>query len=233
MTSRSLGHRAPLLWLVLPYAMGLAIAHVTDWGSPVVLLGGAALSTAAAIATAANRPRLWMVAIVITGTLTGIASYHLHRPQLRVWQELPPREARLVLRVDRVFPSAHALRVSGLATVIGADAHLRELTGQRIYFGVRHRPEAIPPERSAQIRVIGVLEALPAQPEANTFDDYLAGAGMNFRLTRGQLVETTRPASAYRQFCARTLARFKAILGHGLEAKRPAGPEACAGRGTA
>jgi competence protein ComEC len=221
MTSRSLGHRAPLLWLVLPYALGLALARVTDWGSPVVLLGGAVLSTACAIVTAGNWPRLWMATMAITGVLAGSASYHLHRPQLRVWQELPPREARLVLRVDRVFPNTHALRVSGLATVIGADAHLRELNGQRIYFGVRHRPEAIPPEKSAHIRVIGVLEALPAQPEGNTFDDYLSGAGINFRLTRGQLMETTRPASAYRQFCARTLARFNAILGHGLEAKRP------------
>ncbi len=221
MTSRSLGHRAPLLWLVLPYALGLTIAHVTDWGSPIALLGSAALSTVFAIATAGRRPRWWMTAMVITGALAGIASYHLHRPQLRVWQELPPREARLTLRVDRMFPSAYALRVSGLATVIDADAHLRELTGQRIYFGVRHQPEAIPPERSAQIRVIGVLAALPAEPEVNTFDDYLAGAGINFRLTRGQLLTTAQPASAYRQFCARTLARFNAILGQGLETKRP------------
>jgi competence protein ComEC len=221
MTSRSLGHRAPLLWLVLPYALGLAVAKLTGAGTPVGLLSGAAVAATLALFAASRWPGLWAGAIVITGTLAGSASYHLHRPTLPVWQELPPREARLELRVDRVYPGMYALRTSGLATVIGTDAHLTELNGQRIYFAIRQAADEPRPERSARIRVIGVLETLPAKPEPHSFDEYLTGAGMNFRLTRGQLLETTRPATAYRQFCARTLARFNAILGLGLEPKRP------------
>lgn len=221
MLRRSLGHRAPLLWFVLPYALGLALARLNESGTPVALLSGAAVGAILAMATAGRWPKLWAIAIIITGTLAGSASYHLHRPTLPVWQELPPREARLELRVDRVYPGIHALRVSGLATVTGTDAHLTELNGQRIYFSIRHAAEETRPERSARLRVVGVLESLPAQPEPHSFDEYLTGAGMNFRLTRGQLLETTRPASAYRQFCGRTLARFNAILGLGLEAKRP------------
>lgn len=221
MLRRSLGHRAPLLWLVLPHALGLAAGRVTgDW--PVSMLLGVALLTAAlAFATAGKRPWLWAGALVATGWLTGLASHGLHRSRLPEWQELPPREADLVLRVDRVFAGQHGNRASGLATIAGTDPHLRELAGQRVYFSVRHAAGERAPLRSARIRVLGVLESLPPVPEENSFDTYLDGAGVNFRLTRGQMTETVRPPTAYREFCARMLARFNAFLGTGLADKRP------------
>ncbi|MEY3774841.1 MAG: hypothetical protein RLZZ129_1621, partial [Verrucomicrobiota bacterium] len=130
MTSRSLGHRAPLLWLVLPYALGLAAGDLAGKFAPAGLLAAAGAGAGLAWFAAHRRPGLWAAALIAAAFLTGVANYSLHRARLPVWQELPPREADLVLQVDRVCAGKHAQRATGLATVSGTDPHLRELRGQ-------------------------------------------------------------------------------------------------------
>jgi competence protein ComEC len=221
MLRRSLGHRAPLLWLALPYALGLVIAK-TAGPFPLPWVLGGALAAVGLAGWAAGRHRGgWAAGMITAATLAGIANFTLHLRPLPVWQQLPPREAQLTLRVDRVFPAPDPRRASGLATVTGTDAHLAELSGQKIYFSIRLPRGEPPPLRSTRLRVLGVLEALPAEPAAASFEAYLADAGMTFRLGRGQWLETVAPASRYRQFCARMLARFETMLGLGVAAKRP------------
>ncbi len=72
-----------------------------------------------------------MVAAMI---LVGAASYALQRGRLPEWDTLPQREAWLGLKIDRVFVSADPSKVTGLATVVRSEGHVRELEGQRIYF---------------------------------------------------------------------------------------------------
>jgi competence protein ComEC len=68
---------------------------------------------------------------------------------------------------------------------------------------------------------VGVLVTLPRDPPTDTFDGYLAGAGVNFRLTRGRVVTEERPALAYYRFCAHVATRSSEILGEGIAGKRP------------
>jgi competence protein ComEC len=99
MTPRSLGHRAPLLWLVLPLMGGLALGK-TAGVAPVPWLLGCALVAAGLAVTALSRaPRLWAPALVAAMVLAGWASYALHRNRLPAWETLPPREVRLALRL--------------------------------------------------------------------------------------------------------------------------------------
>jgi len=220
MTSRSLGHRAPLLWLVLPMFAGLALGQAREIAPPLWLLGGALAATAVALA-ATGRPRVWAAAIGLAMVLAGAAGYALHRARLPAWDVLPPREARLALRIDRTFVPVDPRKASGLATVVRADGHLPELVGQKIYFSLTLGKGDAAPLRTTVVTTVGVLTTLPRQPPGNTFDGFLAGAGMNFRLTRGRVLAEERPATAYAQFCARAAARFKAILGLGIAVKRP------------
>ena len=220
MTRRSLGHRAPLLWLVLPMLAGLSIGQNTALTPPAGLLTGAALATGVALATV-GRPRLWATAMVVAMGLAGWAAYGLHRARLPAWDVLPPREARLSLEIERTFAPNDPRKVSGLATVLQADEHLRELVGQSMYFSLALKKGELPPVRTARVTTVGVLTALPRNPPGNTFDGYLAGAGMNFRLTRGRILAEERAATDYARFCARAAARFKAILGLGIAEKRP------------
>ena len=218
---RSLGHRAPLLWLAAPFAGGLALGHA-DLALPVgVALSLAALGIAAAGGIAGRRPGLWAATLVLALLSAGEAYYQMRRPRLPEWTGLPPREARLTVRIDRTFAVTDPARASGLATVTGAEAHLRDLLGQRLYFAVRLGPGDTRPLRTAELALLGVLATLPDMPEPGSFDSYLDDAGINFRLTRGQLEATVRPATAYHRFCARMHARCKRVLGLGIAAEHP------------
>ena len=221
MLSRSLGHRAPLLWLVLPYAAGLAAAR-TGWAPSVtVSLTLACLNLIFAGLAAGRRPALWAMAMGTVLFLAGSAHYVQHRARLPAWQSLPPREVQLVLRVDRTFTPTDPRRFTGIGTVTASDRHLHDLRGQRLYFSLRLPPDAARPVRSSELRVLGVLELLPDHPPADSFDAYLADAGLNFRLTRGQVQATVRPAAAYYQFCAGVAARFRRTLGLGIAERHP------------
>ncbi|HVU24016.1 MAG TPA: ComEC/Rec2 family competence protein [Opitutus sp.] len=221
MTSRSLGHRAPLLWIVLPLMAGLVTGRLREFGPVPWLLAGAAATAGIALVASWRGWRLFAPAIVAAMFLAGAASYALHRPRIAAWDSLPPREARVTLRVERAFPPIAPQRASGIARVVHAEERLQEIAGQRVYFSLSLRPEAAVPIRSAVIAASGVIAALPRDPAANTFDGYLANEGVNFRLTRGRISGGVAPPSAYRRFCARMAARFEAILGAGVEAKQP------------
>ena len=193
MTSRSLGHRTPLLWLVLPMLGGLAVGQAWEVASPVALLSGALLAAGVALGQT-GRPRVWAGALVVALVLVGMASYRLHRARLTAWDGLPPRDARLTLRIDRVFSSTDPKKSAGLATVVRSDKHLRELAGQRLYFSLALKKGEAAPLRTAVVKTVGVPTALPRQASGDGFDSYLVGAGMNFRLTRGRvLAEETPP----------------------------------------
>lgn len=219
---RSLGHRAPLLWLVLPLIAGLAAGKTLGLAPVGWQLGAAALAALLAIALSRRNGREWASALVVAMFFAGSASYGLHRQRLPAWETLPPREAQLTLRVDRVFPQGISQRTTGLATVLRSAAPLADLVGQRLYFSLALPPDTTPPIRSAAISALGVLTTLPANPPANTFDGYLAGAGMNFKLTRGRVLAEETSPNAYYRFCARVAARCKKILGLGIAEKRPA-----------
>lgn len=222
MEGRSLGHRAPLLWLVLPLLSGLAAGQATGADSVRGPLALALAGGLGALAAARWWPRGWVPAIVASMFLAGFGSHALHRARLADWEELPPREATLALRLERLFAVRDASRVSGLARVTRADPHLRDLVGQRVYFSVARSEGGVAPVRSAEVAAVGVLATLPRHPPGDTFDGYLANAGINFKFTRGRLLEEARPPLPYYRFCADAAAHFKAILDRGIAEKRPA-----------
>lgn len=222
MTGRSLGHRAPLLWLVLPLIAGLMLGRTFEITVAGWLLGIALAAAGVALRCALTGNRGWEVTVLIGMLCAGGAAYALQRARLRQWEALPPREVLLTLRIDRLFASSGPTRASGLATVLEAESHLHDLRGQRLYFSLTLRRGEPLPVRTSVVSVIGVLVTLPAKPPARSFDHYLTGAGMNFRLTRGQVQAEVVPGSAYHRFCARMATRAKHILGLGIEPKRPA-----------
>ena len=217
MTSRSLGHRAPLLWLALPMMAGLAMGKATAVGAAIPwLLGGALVAATAASFARRRAPGGWAPMLCAAMILAGMVSYALHRSRLTAWETLPPREARLSLRIDRVFPSIDARKAAGLATIRHTDAHLRDLVGQRVYFSLALRPGTAPPLRSAEVAAVGVIETLPRDPAADTFEGYLASAGINFRFTRGRWLMEEKAPTAYRRFCARTADRISSRICHSV-----------------
>jgi competence protein ComEC len=186
------------------------------------LLALALFAAMLALHAAWRAPGRWAWAVSAALFFAGGASYALHRERISTWEELPPREARLALRIDRVFTQTDPKKASGLATVVRGDAPLSELAGQKLYFSLALQTGQEAPIRSAIISTLGVLATLPENPPSNSFDAYLASAGMNFRLSRGRMLAEERSAGAYQRFCAKMAGRFSTILGIGVAEKNPA-----------
>lgn len=210
-----------MLWFAVPLIGGLAAGEMLE-SIPVFWQLGCAL-TAAIFAVLASRsaPRGWPPALVIAMFLTGSASSTLHRARLAVWDHLPAREARLTIRVERIFPQGDPQKASGLGTIVGADRHLGELVGQTLSFSLTAPKGELAPIRSSVVAALGLLETIPRHPPPNSFEGYLAAAGIPFKFARGRVLAVVQPASAYYQFCARAAQRFNTILGLGIAEKRP------------
>jgi len=220
---RSLGRRAPLLWILLPLLGGLALGRALPPGAGGAWwLAGAVAGLAAAgagMGRAGRRARgLWAAGLVGAGFCAGVIDLQWHERRLAVWERLPPREAEVVLEVGYVFPAAAGHpTVAGLARIASAPLVLAETTGQQVYFALKPGnglPEVLP---TSHVRVVGVLEPVPRHPGKGGFEEALADAGVGFRLTRGRVLAETRPAEAFQRFCARARHRFEHLLGLGLD----------------
>ncbi|HVS53627.1 MAG TPA: ComEC/Rec2 family competence protein [Opitutaceae bacterium] len=210
-----------MLWLVLPLIAGLTAGRLGEFAPAGWQLALALVCAVAALVASQRHARAWAAALIAAMFFAGSASYALHRARLAAWDALPPREARLALRIERVFPQTDPKKTGGLARIVRADEHLRELTGQRVYFSLTARAGEPAPLRSAIVAVVGVLAPLPRDPPADSFDGYLAAAGANFRLTRGRVTALEQPPTRYQAFLARAAEKLNALLGAGIASKRP------------
>ena len=219
---RSLGHRAPVLWLLVPTVVGFAAARAlpAGWGGAWWLAAAAAGLGAAGWCLwrgdGARARAGWAVGLGVAVTAGAVAYFQMREGRLAVWERLPAREAELVLAVERVFPPvAGRVTTTGLARIAAAPAVLAETVGQRVYFAVR-----LPPDTallgSALVRANGVLTPLPRRA-AGGFDGYLANAGVAFKFNRARWLAEARAPNGYRRFCAAAARRFERSLGAGLE----------------
>lgn len=212
--------RAPLLWVVLPFAAGIA---ATRWGGPVpgLALAAAILAAGAAWAGAGeSRVRVvaWAVLLAGASALAGYVRAHAATPRLSGWEQRPVREAEVHLRVTRLFASRSDSRTrSGLGTVVAAPAHAPELAGCLVYFSTTGRGDRVAPARHGVYVVRGVLSLPPPAAEPGGFAAYLADLGVAARLQRGQVRAEVAPPGPVDRWAARTARHGATLLRHGLE----------------
>ena len=94
MTRRSLGHRAPLLWLVLPFMGGLVAAQTFGLVSARAWLGIALATAVGAVFATTRATWLWRGAVVLSMVFAGMGSYALHRARLLGRSQLRHRTRR-------------------------------------------------------------------------------------------------------------------------------------------
>jgi len=218
MLDRTMAQRAPLLWILIPLMLGLSAGKAVPFPVPVSVLLVAAVGLAW-VAIRAERTAIWSVSLGASVACSGLALYDLTRARLPAWENLPPREARLQVEVSRIFaPGKDPRKIGGLGTIRHAPDHLKDLLGQRVYFSGRLPNSGPRPISSASIELVGRLERLAKSPPANTFDGYLAAAGMNFKVSRGRIIRQTVAPTTHRAFCDAAQTRMSQILGFGLEA---------------
>ena len=223
MTRRSLGHRAPLLWIVVPMIAGLAVGRFAGIESAAWPLGVALVAALAAVVASWRWERWTSPPLVVAMAAAGLGSYALHQQHVAALDGLPPRESQVALRLERTFSAVPgATAVSGFAKIVRADPRFPELLGQHIYFSLRLKKGDTPPLRSAVVVAVGKLAPLPRAPGPATFESYLAESGVAFTLHPGRLVAVERPPNAYRVWLEHAAEKLNALLEAGVQSKRPA-----------
>ncbi|MEY4489869.1 MAG: hypothetical protein RIQ79_2377 [Verrucomicrobiota bacterium] len=223
MTPRCLSHRAPLLGILVAWGIGLAVGHAA-WGAHLSQALWASLAFAALVSAwlARRHTGIWVLALFVAVAAAGVVRIGQVRQRLPERDVLPPREARLTLRVERTFAPREeaASRVTGIARVVGTDSHLAELAGQKIYFSINWSAIFPQPVRGTEFTALGVLATVPFQAGQNDFAGFLADAGVNESFTRARLEDTpvvSGVTGAWGRFCAAADARLEAILRIGLD----------------
>lgn len=222
MPTRALAHRAPLLGLVAAWAAGSALVHSGLAPAHGGLWCALALAGLGATWLAGlRRPALvWLgmgLALLAAGALR--TAQERNRPVEWDALQLPPREARLTLRVEHLFAPSEGQNdtAGGIARVTLAEPHLRDLKDQRIQFFVTWPENAPPATRGMEFTALGLLRPVPAHAAATDFDGYLAASGVNFAFSRARLEAAPREGGPWRRFCTRAENKLESILRAGLE----------------
>lgn len=221
---RSLRHRAPLLWILLPMILGIVLGDPTqNEGRPRWFLVAGALALGVAWCVR-SRPLWWGLAFILAIGVLSAAYFQLRDHHSSPAADLPPSERDLHLEIERVFlgssnnspPTNH---VSGIGRVLdptGPPFGKDDL----VYFSARIPPKQISAAlRTAIIVIRGVIEVVPREPAPHSFDEYLETSGIIGKMSRGRVIRFDRAASGYAQLCESLRIKIGRILGWGLDSK--------------
>ncbi|MDX2110242.1 MAG: ComEC/Rec2 family competence protein [Verrucomicrobiota bacterium] len=216
--------RAPLLWLLLPLVVGYALGEwvsVTGWavlfgaGFTLVIGGCGVLWLARGWGT-----WLWLVVFPLGVVCMGWGYYEWRNLSMVPWAGKTPREAVVVVRVERLFATADDSPVcSGTGVVREAPDYARELVGRRIYVAFNRKSESV--VRTEVVRVAGVLRPLDSIAQSPGFIKYMRNLGLSAGIKQGRLLEVVEPGTAFQRFCARQKLRLTAALKAGAEPGNP------------
>lgn len=202
--------------------LGLVVGRLIPWPMNHDMVLGTGILLALVSSLAASRPVLWGALLAASAICTAASWSQIARNRLPDWDGRAPREAVLEVKVERLFAGQPDLRkAGGLGRITGARSHLSSLVGQKIQFSGRMRSGVPRPMRSSVIEIAGQLEVVPRLAPPGTFDGYLSGAGVNFKLTRARILSERSPALSYWRWCDRMQHTMCEQVGVGLES-RPA-----------
>lgn len=159
---------------------------------------------------------LWLLAFTVSSTL-GFWFYGTVRLPAQPEAErlaMPPREARLELKIQRVMQAENRYGQStGVARVIGASETIRIPAGSQIYYRLSEDDTAsLNIMRGLTIEATGVLYPIPEQVEPDSFEAYLKETGIYFQFARTSQSKVIQDASRFMQFCHFTNLRFQDFL---------------------
>ncbi|MDQ8202659.1 ComEC/Rec2 family competence protein [Pelagicoccus sp. SDUM812003] len=202
----------PLLWILVPFATGIALAGSVSPALTPLLLGIAASASLTAYLASKRNAALWHLALVAAVLCAGMLRYHsLPAAQAQV-DSFPPREATLDLRITRLFDSSNPDIHLGLAETLHAPAYLSQLAGHRIYFALESSPDGPPPLEGETVRTFGVARPLVERDDKSRFIDYLKHQGVTATIKQGFIKSRLRAASPFRRYLLLAQNKLSSVL---------------------
>ncbi len=213
-------YRAPLLWLLIPLIGGYTLGYHLPTIRIEVLVSVAALSLVAAYRLSATsslpfQKPLWSLSLAIGVSTSALLYFQQSRLFPNIWEELPPREAFIDIKVKRLYASADSELIKGIGRITQTDDHLKTILDYPVYFSVKTEDELI--QRGDSFSARGVLSYLPFKESTSLFEEYLKGQSIPLTFTRSYLTAPPTKGNRLEQFVG--ILRRSAIrtLGIGLK----------------
>lgn len=183
-------YRAPLLWLLIPmiggYVFGYFIPNIPAGFLLIVAmcsLAGAYLCSS--YSSTPTQQRWWAIYFTTAVFAASLLYFQQSRKFPDIWEQLPPREAFVDIKVKRLYASTVQNRISGIGEITKTDNHLTTICGYPVYFSVEVDGHSI--DRGDRFSARGVLSYLPSQKTPSLFENYLIGQSIPLTFTRGYL----------------------------------------------
>lgn len=204
---------APLLWSVI----AVAIMYWIIITMPAWLAALFALAVAVVIYACRRACSRLLLAAPVVSILLLVALHQIRIvEQPSGWQEQPPREATLLLRVEENFMARREGYSAGIGKIIDANDPRNELAGHRVAFYLRHDME---PKRKLirgeVIRATASIRFLAQVDEPNSFQQYLGKRKIGLQAGSGNIESLVTLAPLQEAVRQRLLARFSALLAYG------------------
>ena len=210
--------RAPGLYLLTGLIAGLLAAD--QWvTSTMVLLASASVSALMALRFY-NRPLIWTLLFLLSSTLAfwAYGSARLPNAPAPFALELPPREATVLLHIERILQADNKYGKTNLiARVVEAPPLSRLQANTRIYCCFRSTDS--PLQRGMQIEATAVLKPIRSNSD-NSFDDYLRKIDIHYRFERNSMIRLVHEPSSFERFCRQANQRFQYDLCRGSPNQR-------------
>ena len=213
-------YRAPLLWLLIPMISGYILGYHLPNISVSILLSLAIGSLLGACLCNSHpgspaQQIWWAVSLTIAVSSASLLYFQQSRTFPDIWEELPPREAFIEIKVKRLYASIDQERISGIGQITKTDNHLTTIYGYPLYFSVEADGHSI--GRGDRFSARGVLSYLPAKKAPSTFESYLTGKSIPLTLTRGYLTASPERGNQMERAIGSLRKKAISILGFGLE----------------
>jgi len=192
-------HRAPLLWIVLPFGSGLVVGQCSNLVAPFIPLDLGLAAALAALTTAAGRTRLaqrwWSGALILAFSCAGFAASRegSARRETRAQLSVAAGVQSVAVQILRLNPPqarGPSLRsVGGLGRVISDRPSAA--AGPLIAFELLLRPAETLPAQAATVRLAGLVHPLSRRGGPQSYAGSLRAQGVTDQLSpawlRGEL----------------------------------------------
>lgn len=203
--------RVPLLWILLPFALGVALARFLPLPHPLLLVSASAAGLALSYPLAKRGSTSWHYLFASSIVLLGAARFASEQKPEKLLSEIP-REAELELRFEALFNATDSDTSLGIATVIDYPIQQKELGGAQIFFFLESQRLAHYPTEGESYRTIGVIRPLKPYSTGDRFDAYLRNQGITHAYKQGYILERSSAASGLSALTNKIRERFSAAL---------------------
>lgn len=219
-------HRAPLLWMVIPFLTGAALERLggaCPFEHPAAV--GALFSILAIFASFGRSPlahAVWAATHCAAMAIAGLLVLAGRTPAGH--RHVPPAYETLRVRVTRMG-APHAAAFRSRSAQAGSVPHTTRAatgfgavvpTGEPVAFSLPVQPGETLPIRGEEVVLSGWSKPVPAWGGADSYNGYLRGLGIRRQIESARIRSVSRPPSWYARQREALAARMTVLLAMGF-----------------